>query len=275
MSTSLRIVRPLCASVVLLLGGCTRISQYLYLSGYDRDIRNSTRAIEAAQDDTQRAAAYAQRGSAYSEKARYCRVFKLIPADEYGRLFSLAVKDHDQAVALDPSSAEAYFKRGRTYYDRAALEKSEDAKPWFDSAAANFKSAVERDGRHYMAWDMLGLVHSSTGEWDMAIIDFTQEMALNPLGKTRLADAYCERGFSRQREKSYGPAIADYEKAIEIGTTADGCSCDPYNPLVAQYAGESRQYDKAWEVVHKAQKAKRWIAPELLESLKKGSGRNG
>ncbi len=125
-----------------------------------------------------------------------------------------------------------------------------------------------------MAWDMLGLVHSSIGEWDNAISDFTQEMALNALGKTRLADAYCERGLSREREKSYGSAVADFEKAVEIGTTADGCSCDPYNPLVANYVGESRQYDKAWEVVHKAKKSKRWIAPELLESLKKGSGRN-
>ena len=175
---------------------------------------------------------------------------------------------------LAPGSAEAYFKWGQTYYDRAALEDPKDAKPWFDFAAANFTSAVERDGRHYMAWDMLGLVHSSTGEWDMAISDFTQEMALNPLGKARLADAYCERGLSRQRERNYAPSVADYEKAIEIGTTADGCSCDPYTPLVANYVSESRQYDKAWEVVHKAQKSKRWIAPELLESLKKDSGRN-
>jgi tetratricopeptide (TPR) repeat protein len=264
----------LCASVVFLLGGCTRISQYLYLSGYDRDIKNSTRAIEAARDDAQRAAGYAQRGSAYSEKARYCRAFKLILADEYRRLFGLAVKDHDQAVALDPSSAEAYFKRGQTYYDRAALEDTKDAKPWFDSAAADFTKAFERDGRHYLAFDRLGLVHLSTGELDMAIDDFTQEMALNPMGRSRLADAYCERGFSRQKGKKYTLAIADYEKAIEIGATADGCSCDPYKPLVSLYASEGRQYDKAWEVVHKAQKSKRWIAPELLESLKKNSGRN-
>ena len=111
-----------------------------------------------ARNDARRAAGYARPGRAYSEKARYSRAFKLIPADEYGRLFSLAVKDHDKAVALDPASAEAYFSRGQTYYDRAALEESKDAKPWFDPAAADFKKAVERDGRDYMAWDMLGLV---------------------------------------------------------------------------------------------------------------------
>ena len=71
------------------------MSQYLYLRGCERDIKHATRAIEAARDDAQRAAGYAQRGRAYSEKARYSRSFKLIPADEYGRLFGLAVRDHD------------------------------------------------------------------------------------------------------------------------------------------------------------------------------------
>ena len=274
MRVSSRIAGPLCASVVLFLGGCTRMSQTLYLSAYDRDIRNFTRAIETARDDAQRAAGYSQLGSAYSEKARYCKAFKLIPADEYGRLFGLAVKNHDQAILLASRSAEAYFSRGQTYYDRAALEDPKDATPWFELAAADFKKAVERDGRHYLALDRLGLVHISTGELDMAIGDFTQEMALNPLGRARLADAYCLRGSSNHKEKKYNAAIADYEKAIEIGVTADGCSCDPFNPLVTLYDDESRQYDKGWEVVHKAQKSKRWVAPELLEKLKKDSRRN-
>jgi len=271
---SLKTARALCVSVVILLGGCGRMAQYWYLSGYDRDIKNSTRAIETARNDAQRAAGYAQRGRAYSEKARYSRAFKLIPADEYGRLFGLAVKDHDQAVALDPGSAEAYFSRGQTYYDRAALEEGKAAKPWFDQAAADFEKAVERDDRHYMALDMLGLVHEATGELDKAITDFTQEMALNPLGRARLADAFCTRGSSNYKEKKYDAAIADYEKAVALGANADSCSCDPYNPLVALYDGVSRQYDKGWETVHKAQKSKTWIAPELLEKLKKDSGRN-
>jgi tetratricopeptide (TPR) repeat protein len=276
MRASLRIARPLCAFVVvLLLGGCDRIYRSLYLSGYDRDIKESTRAIETARDDARRAAGYTQRGRAYSEKARYCRTFKLIPAGEYDRLFGLAVKDHDHAVALNPGSAEAHFSRGQTHYDRAALEAGEDArKLWFDPAAADFKKAIERDGRHYMAWDMLGLVHEQTGELDKAISAFTQEMALNPLGRVRLADAHCVRGSSYHKEKKYVAAIADYEKAIEIGAADDGCSCDPYNPLVALYGDVSRQYDKGWRVVHKARKSKRWIAPELLEKLKKDSGRD-
>jgi len=287
MKAALNIARPLCASVLLLLGlllgGCGQMSRSLYLAGYDRDISSSTRAIESARDDAHRAAAYTKRGSAYSEKARYSRAFKLISLDEYARLFGLAIKDHDQAIALDPASAEAYYWRGQTYYDRAALEVVVDGvlvvkdiaarKAWFDPATADFKRAIEKDGRHYQAWDMLGLSHETTGELDEAVGDYTQELALNPkLGRLRLADAYCERGGARQKERK-DAAIADYEKSIDTGAGADGCSCDPYNPLFGLYA-QDRRYDEAWGVVHKAQSSKKWIAPELLYKLKKESGRS-
>jgi tetratricopeptide (TPR) repeat protein len=282
MKALLNIARPLYGSVLLLLGvllgGC---GQSWYLAGYERDISSATRAIETARDDVHRAAAYSKRGSAYSEKARYSRAFKLVSSDEYGRLFGLAIQDQDHAIALDPANADAYFSRGKTYYDRAALETVVDGvavgtdaarKAWFDPAVADFKQAVERDGRHYLAWDMLGLIHETTGEFDQAIREYSQEMALNPLGKSRVANAYCLRGASNQKEKKYDAAIADYEKAID-SAAADDWSCDPYNPLFGLYA-ESRRYDQGWEVVHKARTSGKWIAPELLDRLKKESGRS-
>jgi tetratricopeptide (TPR) repeat protein len=271
------------ASILLFVSGCNRMARSWYLSGYDRDISSSTKAIESARDNAHRAEAYAKRGSAYSEKARYSKAFKLISADEYDRLFGLAIKDHDQAIALDPS-AEAYYTRGVTYYNRANLEavvdgrlmgSEADRKAWFDPATADFKKAIERDARLDQAWDRLGMIHETTGELDQAIGDYTQEMALNPLGKARLADAYCTRGgsSSSQKEKKYDSAIADFEKSIDLGATADGCSCDPYNPLVWLYT-DGRRYDQAWGIVDKARKSKKWIAPEMLDRLKKESGRS-
>ena len=282
-----KIARPLCASVLLLLGlllgGCRQMFQSFYLSGYDRDISSSAREIETARDNAHLAAAYTKRGSAYSEKARYSRAAKLISADEYERLFGLAVKDHDQAVALDPARAEAYYWRGQTYYDRAALEVVVDGllvvkdptarKGWFAPAVADFKTAVEKDGRSDQAWDMLGLSHEMAGELDEAISAYSREMALKPFGRVRLADAYCARGGAHQGEKKFDAAIADYEKSIEIGAAADGCSCDPYNPLFLLY-DKNRRYDQGWEVVHKARSSKKWIEPELLDILKKDSGRS-
>src|SRR5690349_16020762 len=90
--------KPLCASILVVLGSCGPMSQSGYLASYDRDISSSTQAIEAARDDAHRAAAYSKRGSTYSEKARYSRAFKIISSEEYGRLFGLAIQDHDQAI---------------------------------------------------------------------------------------------------------------------------------------------------------------------------------
>ena len=68
-------------------------------------------------------------------------------------------------------------------------------------------------------------------------------------------------------------AIADYEKSVDIGATADGCSCEPYNSLIRLYAA-SQRYDQSWGVVHEAQKSRKWIDPESLDRLKKESGRS-
>lgn len=280
MKTSVRIAGLLSASVVLFLAGCGRS---WYLNGYERDIGNSTQEIASARDDAHRAAAYTKRGSAYAEKARYSRAFKLIAPEEYARLFGLAIQDHDQAIALDPASAEAYYGRGEAYYTRADLETVVDGKlvasdaerkAWFAPAAADFTKAVEKDSRNSQAWDMLGVTHETMGELDQAISDYSQELALNPkLGRLRLADAYCARGGSDQKEKKRDAAIADYEKAIDTGASADGCSCDPYNPLLVLYTRD-RQYDQGWEVVHKARGSRKWIEPEFLDRLKKESGRS-
>jgi tetratricopeptide (TPR) repeat protein len=270
------IARPLFAPVVFLLAGCS----FSYLESYQRDIDSSTRDIDNARDDAHRAAAYSKRGSAYSEKARYSRAFKLIPAEEYERLFSLAIKDHDKAIALNPASAEVYHNRGQAYYDRANLETVVDGKlvvtgaareAWFAPAAADFRKAIDRDSKNAEAWDMLGLTHESAGELDEAIEAYSQEAAMNSLGKSRLAEAYCER--AGYHGKDLDAAIADYEKSIESGANSDGCSCDPYNPLVHLYT-ETGRYDQSWAVVHMALKAKKWVAPEMLAGLKKVSGRS-
>jgi tetratricopeptide (TPR) repeat protein len=248
------------------------------LLSYDRDISSGTRAIEKARGDAQLAEAYTQRARAYSEKARYGRAFKLITTEEYTRLFGLALKDHAQAIALAPSSAEAYYNRGQTYYDRGVQEvvvnglltgTPESRKVWFAPAIADMKKAVEINARHEMAWDGLGLADETIGDLDQAILDYGHEMALNSLGKTRVADVYCLRAGTHTNDDA---VIADYEKSVELGATSDGCSCDPYNPLLRIYE-KDRQYDKVWEVVHRAWKSGKYVAPDLLAIVQKETGR--
>ena len=67
-------------------------------------------------------------------------------------------------------------------------------------------------------------------------------------------------------------AIADYEKSIDHGAFDDGCTCDPYSPLLGLYE-KDRLYDRSWVLVRRATAAGKWIAPDLLERLRKESGR--
>ncbi len=259
------------AGLILALGGCGRISQTVILNRCERDIRDATDAIAAAGDDGQRAKGFSKRGAAYSEKARYSRAFKLIGEDEYERLFEVAMKDHGQAIALSPGSAELYLKRGEAYYNRGTVDAH--PKEWFARAAVDFETAVQKDPGNYVGFGWLGLAHQQSGDPEKAVDDFTKEMALNPLGKARLTDAYCTVGSYHAGQKKYDAAAADFRKSIEMGGGGDGCGCDPYEPLMVLYTVETRQYDEAWELVHRAQRSKKWISPELIERLKKDSGR--
>jgi tetratricopeptide (TPR) repeat protein len=170
-----------------------------------------------------------------------------------------------------------YSNRGQAYYDRAwlDLQENKDPKQWFDSAAADFEKAAEKDTRDYMALDRLGLSYEQNGEPEKAIRAYTKEMALNRLGKVRLSDAYCSIGQKYHRQGDYNSAAANYQKSIEIGALpSDGCSCDAYGGLVAMYTNEERQYERAWEMVRLAQKANTRISDDLIEQLKKASGRS-
>ena len=265
--------KRLCALVLLLSGACGSMSQTWYLASYAADIEKATKAIEAARDHGERARAYDERGRGYSEKARYSRAFKLIAADEYDRLFDLAIKDQDQAVALAPGSTQVYLGRGLTYYNRAALEDLEGpkAKALFGSAESDFTRAIERDGSNAQALDMRGVVHTALGDLDRAIADFSLLAPIDPhLGQLRLAEAYCERGSAYQKASNFEAAISDYEKSIEYGTGGGGCECQPESPL-AWIFSEKKQYDKSWDVVKRAKTSGRWIAPEVIEELKKAS----
>jgi hypothetical protein len=255
-----------------------------FLSSRDNDIRESTQAIEAARDDKQRAKAYSSRGVAYSEKARYGWISKQIPNEQCERLFDLAIRDHNQAAALNPNSAEVYFNRGQAYYDHGSQDfvysteiwkVNPSTKAWLDAAASDFKKAAEKDPKNDLAFDHLGLAYEEAGEEDNAVRAYTQEMKLNErLGRSRLADAYCFFGFRHQQQKEYAAAAAAYEKSTEFGIADDkSCPYDPFGNSVAIYTNETHEYNKAWEMVNRALKARRLIAPDLIHRLMKDSGR--
>jgi len=252
----------------LLLGGCIRMSQSWYLSRSDSEIRRAGQAIAASTNTIQRSAAYADRADAYADKARYSRVMKLITDEEYSKLFDLALQDYNQAIALAPDNAEMYYRRGNAYYSRAGLDMiyAPYTSVFLAPAKADFSRVVEKNPRDVDALDMLGLTDGSMGDWTQAIAYFEQEAALKPKMRFRVSDAYCNRGSHYPREK-YDLAISDLNRTIQMRDASDPCECEPYNPLLAIYM-QTREYDKAREVVALAQRSGKWIAPENLEQLK-------
>jgi tetratricopeptide (TPR) repeat protein len=256
----------------IFLGGCARMVESWYVSRYDGAIRRAGQAIAASRNNTERAAAYADRADAYSEKARYLRLMKLIPIEEYAKLFDLAVTDYNQAIALDAGNAEKYYRRGNAYYSRASLDMIyQPTSDFLAPARADFSRVAEADPRNAMALDMLGLTDGSMGDWTAALADFEREAALKPEMHFRISDAYCNRG-SRYPRDQYEAAISDLNRALESRGASDACECEPYNPLVAVYL-RTQQYDKVREIVSRAQRSKQWIEPEYLAQLKAASGK--
>ncbi len=261
-----------------------------FLSDRDADIKDATKAIETARDNIQRAKAYSSRGAAYSEKARFSRVMKRIANEEYEGLFNLAKEDHNQAVALNPASAEIYVNRGQMYYDRGwedlaektdtshaggASQPAEATKGYFDAAAADFEKAAAMDPKSDHIFDMLGLTYEQSGQDEKAVQAYIRETALSSFGRQRLADLYCNIGFRHGQNKESAAAVAAYWKSLEFGKADDkSCPVEPLGALVWIYTNETHEYNKAWEAVRQARATSGWIASEVIDGLKRASGRS-
>jgi tetratricopeptide (TPR) repeat protein len=262
----------LCLLAVLAFSGCDMVKVY------QEQIDDASRALEAAKNDAERAAALSERGRAYSNKGRLSYVRKQIDRTEYLRLFALAIEDHDRAVALASGDGPVYLDRGLSYYDRAALveDLDTDHAPWFDAARTNFSMAVQKAPDLATAHDYLGLVNEQTGRVDEAIANYTHVMSLDPrLGRSRLTDLYCNQGQAHMGAKNFDLAAADFEKSIAFNGPTDGCSCEPYDPLAYIYIDATAQYDKGWDLVHRAQGSGHRISSEYVERLERASGRHG
>jgi tetratricopeptide (TPR) repeat protein len=236
--------RTLSALLVLLLSCACTWGPESWLAANQANIDEATRAVEAARDDKELARSLTARGHAYGERARYSTTLKARSSEDCRRWFDLAREDHDRAVSLTPRDPKVYLERGLTYYFRAAVQDSSDPEVAAHYAAAiqDFTAVLERDAEHEQALDMRGLVHQATGDYDAAIADFTREMSIEPrIGRMRLADAFCNRASSHQRENRIEQAIADYEKSIELGASAGGCECQPHAPLSQLYRASGRR----------------------------------
>ncbi|MBI4577934.1 MAG: protein kinase [Planctomycetes bacterium] len=111
----------------------------------------------------------------------------------------------DLALAADPNRAEVYLERGRA---REALERREDALRDYTAAVAKGDSLVARLARGRLRVD-LDLAAGAREDLDHAI-------SLDPTS----AEAYLWRGILADTEARNFEALADYARAIALGSTS-------------------------------------------------------
>lgn len=169
-----------------------------------------------------KARAYFHRGNAYaanSDKERaladYDAAIRLDPtlADAYYRRASAqtvrerALADYDEAIRLNPRSSDFYFMRGTVH-----LQNNDH-----DRAIADFGQSARLDPGQLMAYAKRGEAHVAKHQYDHAIADYTHVLRRAPgfeAAYRRRAYAYVQRGLAHTGNGNSSAAIADFGKAI-------------------------------------------------------------
>jgi len=116
-----------------------------------------------------------------------------------------ALRDYDQAIALDPTYAQAYSNRGLTL---AELGRREEA-------LRDYDQAVTLDPALAPAYANRGITLRSLGRREEALRDYDQAVALDPA----LALAYANRGLTLAELGRHEEALRDYDQVIALDPT--------------------------------------------------------
>jgi tetratricopeptide (TPR) repeat protein len=116
--------------------------------------------------------------------------------------FPRAIQLYDQAIALDPLNAVAFYKRGNALKNLGRL----------DAAVASYDKAIERKPDYAHAYCNRGVVQQSLGFASAALSSYDRATALDPTDVI----AHCNRALLLQECSRWHEAIASYDRAIAI-----------------------------------------------------------
>lgn len=127
----------------------------------------------------------------------------------YERLENInsAIESFNKAVELDPLFALAHAGLAQAYWRKF---ESTDESEWVDLAKERSQNAFELNDSHVQVHIVLGIINTGTGNYDMAIQNFNDALASDPVSAEAyrgLARAYEIKGDHIQAEETYLRAI--------------------------------------------------------------------
>ncbi|MFO0884692.1 MAG: tetratricopeptide repeat protein [Pirellulales bacterium] len=151
-----------------------------------------------------------------------------------------AIKDHTEAIRLDPSNAAAYNSRGIAFKSKGELDAAikdyteairlnpssgfarnnraaarQEKEDW-DGAIQDYDEAIRIDPKDAIHYYNRGLVWLSKNDYDKAVKDFNETLRLD----TRSSPAYCGRAWVLLAKGETESAIKDYTEAIRFDPAA-------------------------------------------------------
>ena len=210
-------------------------SAYLDQGKIAQAIAEYTKAIEIDNNDVQ---AHNNRGNAYAKLGQ----------------FPQALADLDAVIAIAPSLPDPYFNRGLIYDKEAKLSQ----------AILDYNKAIELNPDYVEAYANRGSTYAQEGKFTEALSDFNKVIEKDPDN----AQAYYNIGLIYGEQSEYGQAIAEYGKAIDHDP---GYAAAYNNRAVSCF--QVKEYDNAWDDVHKARALGYTVNPGFINALSQVSGR--
>jgi hypothetical protein len=138
-----------------------------------------------------------------------------------------AVQLYGQAIAADPSRAEAYYKRGNALKDLGRLE----------AAIASYDEAIERNSDYVYAYCNRGTLQHALGRMAASLASYDRALALEP----KDALTHYNRALLLQECDRWDEALAAYDASLAIDP--DFADAQYNRALASLYLGN---FERGW-----------------------------
>lgn len=123
----------------------------------------------------------------------------------------LAIRELQQAIALDPNSYESHYELGRIKFERGL----------YPQAVEEMEKARMLKPDFVRVWHNLGLAYNATGNSAKAVECFEKALALNSMQKPQSAWPYIDYGTWYNLQNDFENALKMLAQAVQIDARFD------------------------------------------------------